>query len=304
MNRISNMNRKESSLKLKAEMILLGVVVIWGYTFPVIKNVLLEIPPFTFLSYRFLLAFTVIYLIFSKQLRRIELQTIKDGFLVGLFLFIGYFGQTVGTQFTTATKTAFITGTSVILVPIFSFCWLKEKIQLNSVIGVLLAMIGLWLMNSNGTLYHINLGDSLVFLGAVGFALYIIAVHIYTKKHDNVQLVFIQLVTVALLSFLMAIITEREALHFSYGFPVYWAIVVTGIFATALAFYLQNRYQRYSSPTKIALIFAAEPVFGALFSYLILGETIGVFGFLGGLAIFAGMFIAQKEKTEDELEKI
>lgn len=304
MNRISNMNRKESSLKLKAEMILLGVVVIWGYTFPVIKNVLLEIPPFTFLSYRFLLAFTIIYLIFLKQLRRIELQTIKDGFLVGLFLFIGYFGQTIGTQFTTATKTAFITGTSVILVPIFSFCWLKEKIQLNSVIGVLLAMIGLWLMNSNGTLYHINLGDSLVFLGAVGFALYIIAVHIYTKKHDYVQLVFIQLITVALLSFLMAIITEREALHFSYSFSVYWAIVVTGIFATALAFYLQNRYQRYSSPTKIALIFAAEPVFGALFSYLILGETIGVFGFLGGLAIFAGMFIAQKEKTEEELEKI
>jgi len=285
-------------------MILLGVVVIWGYTFPVIKNVLLEIPPFTFLSYRFLLAFAVIYLIFPKRLSRIELQTIKDGFLVGLFLFIGYFGQTVGTQFTTATKTAFITGTSVILVPIFSFCWLKEKIQLNSVVGVLLAMIGLWLMNSNGTLYHINLGDSLVFLGAVGFAFYIIAVHIYTQKHDYVQLVFIQLVTVALLSFLMAIITEREALHFSYGFPVYWAIVVTGIFATALAFYLQNRYQRYSSPTKIALIFAAEPVFGALFSYLILGETIGVFGFLGGLAIFAGMFIAQMEKTKDELEKI
>lgn len=296
------MNRKKSSLK--AEMILLGVVVIWGYTFPVIKNVLLEIPPFTFLSYRFLLAFAVIYLIFPKRLSRIELQTIKDGFLVGLFLFIGYFGQTVGTQFTTATKTAFITGTSVILVPIFSFCWLKEKIQLNSVVGVLLAMIGLWLMNSNGTLYHINLGDSLVFLGAVGFACYIIAVHIYTKKHDYVQLVFIQLITVALLSFLMAIITEREALHLSYGFSVYWAIVVTGIFATALAFYLQNRYQRYSSPTKIALIFAAEPVFGALFSYLILGETIGVFGFLGGLAIFAGMFIAQMEKTKDELEKI
>lgn len=295
MNSISDMNRKKSSLK--AEIILLGVVVIWGYTFPVIKKVLLEIPPFTFLSYRFLLAFAVIYLIFSKQLRRIELKTIKDGFLVGLFLFIGYFGQTVGTQFTTATKTAFITGTSVVLVPIFSFCWLKEKIKLNSVMGVVLAMIGLWLMNSNGTLYHINLGDSLVFLGAVGFAFYIIAVHIYTQKHDYVQLVFIQLVTVALLSFLMAIITEREALHFSYGFSVYWAIVVTGIFATALAFYLQNRYQRYSSPTKIALIFAAEPVFGALFSYLILGETIGVFGIIGGLAIFAGMFIAQVEKT-------
>jgi len=284
--------------KIKAEFILLGVVIIWGYTFPVIKNVLNVIPPFTFLAYRFFLAFSIIYLIFRKRLKRIDLLTIKKGFLIGLFLFLGYFGQTVGTQFTTATKTAFITGISVVIVPIISYFWIREKIYRNSVIGVLLAMIGLWLMNTNGTIYHINLGDSLVFLGAIGFALYIVAVDIYTKKLDYVQLVFIQLITVSLMSFLMAIIYEKEALTFSYSSYVWWAVVLNGVFATALAFYLQNRFQKYSNPTKIAIIFSAEPVFGALFSYLILGETIGIFGFMGGIAIFSGMFVAQIEKAE------
>jgi len=284
--------------KIKAEFILLGVVIIWGYTFPVIKNVLNVIPPFTFLTYRFFLAFSIIYLIFRKRLKRIDLLTIKKGFLIGLFLFLGYFGQTVGTQFTTATKTAFITGISVVIVPIISYFWIREKIYRNSVIGVLLAMIGLWLMNTNGTIYHFNLGDSLVFLGAIGFALYIVAVDIYTRKLDYIKLVFIQLITVSLLSFLMAIIYEKEALTFSYSSYVWWAVVLNGVFATALAFYLQNRFQKYSNPTKIAIIFSAEPVFGALFSYLILGETIGIFGFMGGIAIFSGMFVAQIEKAE------
>lgn len=284
--------------KIKAEFILIGVVIIWGYTFPVIKNVLESISPFTFLSYRFFLALSIVYLIFRNRLKSIDLLTIKKGFLIGSFLFLGYFGQTVGTQFTTATKTAFITGISVVIVPIISFFWIREKIRRNSAIGVTLAVIGLWLMNTNGAIYHINIGDSLVFLGAIGFALYIVGVDVYTRKMDYVQLVFIQLGTVCLLSFIAAIIFEKNAINLSYDFSVWWAIIINGVFATALAFYLQNRFQKYSSPTKIAIIFSAEPVFGAIFSYLILGETIGIFGILGGLAIFLGMCIAQIEQPE------
>lgn len=286
-------NRK---IEIKAEFILLIVVVIWGYTFPVIKNTLNEIPPFTFLTYRFFLAVFIIYLVFRNRLKNIKLLLVKKGFIIGSFLFLGYFGQTVGTQFTTATKTAFITGISVVIVPIISFFWVKEKIKRNSAIGVILALFGLWLMNTNGEIYHINVGDSLVFLGAIGFALYIVAVDIYTKKFDYVQLVFIQLVVVSLLSFLMALIYEEESLNFSYNPSVWWAVIINGVFATAIAFYLQNRFQQYSSPTKIAIIFSAEPVFGAIFSYLILGETINIFGFLGGIAIFSGMIVAQIEK--------
>lgn len=283
---------------IKPEMMLIGIVLIWGYTFPVVKDVLNDIPPFTFLAYRFFLAVLVMCFLFRNHLRNINFMMVRKGILIGLFLFLGYFGQTLGTQFTTSTKTAFITGISVVLVPLIAFFWLGERIHRQSAIGVILSITGLVLMNSNGTVYHINLGDSLVFLGAIGFALYIIGVDIYTKKLDYIPLVMIQLATVTFLSFLLAISLEREALHFNYQYSVWWAIVVNGIFGTALAFYMQNRFQKYSTPTKTAIIFSAEPVFGGLFSYLLLGETMGIFGLLGGVAIFLGMFIAQTEKTE------
>lgn len=290
--------KMQQKIKIRPEIILLGVVVIWGYTFPVIKSTLNDIPPFTFLTYRFFLASIIISLLFRNRLKKINSLSIRKGFLIGFFLFIGYFGQTVGTQYTTATKTAFITGISVVLVPIIAFFWVQERIHRNSVIGVILAMVGLWLMNSNGTIYHFNMGDSLVFLGSVGFALHIITVDICTKKLDYVQLVFIQLLTVFLLSLFMALFWEKDALHFSYNKSVWWAVIINGVFATALAFYLQNRFQQFSTPTKVAIIFSAEPVFGAIFSYILLGETVGIFGFLGGTAIFVGMVIAQIGKTE------
>ena len=126
-NKSKNKSNINLSSRYKAELILLGVVVIWGYTFPLIKNVVELIPPFTFLTYRFLLASLAICSVFQKRLRNIDFDTLKKGVLLGLFLFIGYFGQTVGTQFTTATKTAFITGFSVVLVPIFSFFIIKSE---------------------------------------------------------------------------------------------------------------------------------------------------------------------------------
>lgn len=295
---MSTNNIHKSSPRFKAELTLLGVVVIWGYTFPMIKNVLELIPPFTFLTYRFFLASLSIFLTFKKRLNKIDLETLKKGLLLGLFLFIGYFGQTVGTQFTSATKTAFITGFSVVLVPVFAFFLIKEKIRLNSVIGVLLAMLGLWIMNSGGAINHINKGDLLVFLCAVAFAMHIVSVDVLTKKYDYTQLVFVQLTTVFFLSLIVSSWLERESLHLSYPVSVYWAILFTGLLATALAIYLQNRFQRHSSPTKIAIIFSTEPVFGALFSWLILKETIGMVGIIGGLVIFTGMLIAQLDKEE------
>jgi drug/metabolite transporter (DMT)-like permease len=293
----SSSNTANSS-HFKAELILLGVVVIWGYTFPLVKNVMELIPPFTFLAYRFLLASLTIYLIFQKQLRNINLDTLKKGFLLGFFLFIGYFGQTTGTQYTTATKTAFITGFSVVLVPIFAFFIIREKIHFNSIIGVIMAIIGLWAMNSRASLTHFNKGDALVSLCAVFFALHIVFVDVFTKKYDYVQLVFVQLFTVFLCSLTMSFLLEKEALHISYHWPVWWAIIFAGLFATAMAIYLQNRFQRHSSPTKIAIIFSSEPAFGAFFSWLIMGETIGLVGIMGGLIIFAGMIIAQLSKVE------
>ena len=282
---------------IKAEIYLLGIVIIWGATFAIIKDVLDQIMPFTFLAYRFLLAALILSVIFWKRIKSIDKVILKKGFLIGIFLFLGYAFQTVGLKYTTATKAGFITGLSVVLVPIISYFFIKEKVNRNSVIGVIFATIGLCLLNQNSS-FSFNLGDFLVLLCAVSFAMHIISVGLYTKKMDYVLLVIVQLATVFVLSLLMALFFERPDIHFSYSFNVWRSIILTGVFATALAFYMQNRFQRYSSTTKTAIIFSGEPIFSAMFAYLLLGEKVGLIAWAGGLLIIFGMIISQRKKIE------
>jgi len=279
---------------IQAEIYLLGIVVIWGSTFAIIKGILDQILPFTFLAYRFFLAAFVLYVIFWKRSKNINKIILKKGSLIGIFLFLGYAFQTVGLKYTTATKAGFITGLSVVLVPIISYFFIKEKIYRNSVIGVILAVTGLWFLNYNNS-FNFNLGDFLVLLCAVSFALHIISVGLYTKKLDYVLLVIVQLATVFVLSLLMALFFERPEIHLSYSSNIWWAIILTGVFATALAFYMQNRFQRYSTATKTAIIFSGEPIFAAVFAYLLLGEKVGLIAWIGGLLIIFGMIISQSK---------
>jgi len=279
---------------IQAEIYLLGIVIIWGSTFAIIKGILDQILPLTFLAYRFFLAAFVLSVIFWKRLKNIDNIILRKGWLIGIFLFLGYTFQTVGLKYTTATKTGFITGLSVVLVPVISYFFIKEKINRNSVIGVIFAVIGLWFLNYNSK-FSFNFGDFLVLLGAVSFAMHIISVGLYAKKVDYVPLVIVQLATVFVLCLLMAIIFERPALHLSYSFNIWWAIILTGVFATALAFYMQNRFQRYSTATKTAIIFSGEPIFAAVFAYFLLGEKVGLIAWAGGLLIIFGMIVSQSK---------
>jgi drug/metabolite transporter (DMT)-like permease len=280
---------------IQAEIYLLGIVVIWGSTFAIIKGILDQIMPFTFLAYRFFWAAFILGLIFWKRLKNIDKMILKKGSLIGIFLFLGYTFQTVGLKYTTATKAGFITGLSVVLVPIISHFFIREKISKNSVIGVILAVIGLWFLNYNSS-FIFNFGDFLVLLCAVSFAMHIISVGLYARKVDYVLLVIVQLTTVFVLSFLMALFFERPGIHLYYPSGVWWSIILTGIFATALAFYMQNKFQRYSTATKTAITFSGEPIFGAIFAYLLLGEKVGLIAWIGGLLIIFGMIISQREE--------
>jgi len=279
---------------IQAEIYLLIIVIIWGSTFALIKGVVDTIPPYTYLAYRFLLAALILVVIFWKRLKKLNIMILKKGSLIGIFLFLGYTLQTVGLKYTTATKAGFITGFSVVLVPIISFLLLKEKVSRDSVIGVALATLGLWFLNYNSS-FSFNLGDFLVLLCAFSFAMHIISVGLFSKKLDYVLLAITQITVVFILSLFMALIFERPAIHFSYSSDIWWSIVVTGIFATALAFYMQNRFQRYSTATKTAIIFSGEPISAAMFAYLLLGEKVGLIAWAGGLLIIFGMIISQKE---------
>ena len=279
---------------IQAEIYLLIIVIIWGSTFALIKGVIDSIPPYTFLTYRFLLAALILVLIFWKKIKEINIMILKKGSLIGIFLFLGYAFQTVGLKHTTATKAGFITGLSVVLVPIISHFFIKEKINRNSVMGVILAFSGLWFLNYSSN-FSFNLGDFLVLVCAFSFAMHIISVGLFSKKLDYVLLAITQITVVFVLSLLMALIYEIPAIHLSYSADIWWSIVITGIFATALAFYMQNKFQRYSTATKTAIIFSGEPIFAAMFAYLLLGEKVGLIAWAGGLLIIFGMIVSQKK---------
>ena len=287
----------------QADLLLLLVTAFWGATFPVVKNATDlnagGVPTYWFLAARFTLAAVLLTIFFWRKLAAAPLRTWGAGALVGVFLFSGYALQTFGLALTSSSKAGFITGLAVVLVPVLAVVWLKRKPQPQAWLGVATATVGLALLSLNADLVP-TYGDLLVFLCAVGFALHIAAVGRYAGPHDPTALAVIQIGTAAALSWVLHLFEKGTV---GPGVPgvIWWggpanvvmAWLICGVLATAVAFLLQNVLQPYTTPTHTALIFSAEPVWGAIFSYILLGETLTVRGYVGAGLIVAGMLLAE-----------
>jgi len=287
-NTISNgleMDRRQ----IVADFSLLLVALIWGATFVIVKEAVSQIGVFTFLTLRFLFAAFVLALIFWPRLRASSPREFLAGALVGLFLFGGYALQTIGLKYTSASKAGFITGLSVVIVPLLSTLLLRQKPSLNALVGVLLATTGLGLLTLRGL--SMAQGDLWVLGGAVAFALQIVALGRFAPQMKTASLATIQVATVALLSAPLAWAMEGSSPQMSD--QVWFAISFTGIMATSLAFLAQSKAQSFTSPTHTALVFATEPVFAVLFGYLLLQERLGWRGLLGCALILTGMTIGE-----------
>lgn len=271
--------------QIVADLSLLLVALIWGASFVMVKEAISQIGVFTFLTLRFLFAALVLALIFWPRLRASSPREFLAGALVGLFLFGGYALQTIGLKYTSVSKAGFITGLSVVIVPFLSTLILRRKPDLNALVGVLLATTGLGILTLRGL--SMAQSDLWVLGGAVAFALQIVALGRFAPQMKMGGLATIQVATVALLSAPLAWAMERSPPQMSD--QVWFAISFTGIMATSLAFLAQSKAQRFTSPTHTALIFATEPVFAAIFGYLLLQERLGWRGLLGCALILTGM---------------
>ncbi len=275
--------------QIVADFSLLLVALIWGATFVMVKEAVSQIGVFTFLTLRFLFAALVLALISWPHLRASWPREFLAGALVGLFLFGGYSFQTIGLKYTSASKAGFITGLSVVIVPLLSTLLLRRKPHLNALVGVGLATTGLGVLTLRGL--SMAPGDLWVLGGAVAFALQIVALGRFAPQMETSNLATIQIATVAFLSAPLAWAIERSPPQMS-G-QVWFAISFTGIMATSLAFLAQSKAQRFTSPTHTALIFATEPVFAAIFGYLRLQERLGWRGLLGCALILTGMVVGE-----------
>lgn len=286
--------------KFIADFTLLLVVFVWGSTFVIVQDAISFLTPFSFNAIRFFIAFVIllsIYMIFTKKDKlHFTKDSIKSGFVIGTWLCFGYGFQTFGLLYTTPAKAGFITGLSVVLVPLFSFLLLKYALNRNIILGVIFAAAGLYMMTTMQT-SSFSIGDFLVLLCAVSFAMHIIMTSKYAAKHHAMPLTILQIGVVSLLSFIGSLLFEEPSKMYRLDVllqsEVVIGLLVTAILATAFAFLAQTYFQAYTSPTRVALIFALEPVFAALTSYFVIHEAFTA-SMIGGCAlILVGIILAE-----------
>ncbi|MDW8800612.1 DMT family transporter [Clostridium sp. A1-XYC3] len=252
--------------ELKADLSLLLITIIWGVTFPITSVILKYVPPYSLIALRYLLAGLILAAIFYKRLKTMNKETLKAGLLIGTSIFVGTALQVIGMLYTTPSKSGFITGLNVVIVPLVLALLYKKIPDLKTIIGVILSVIGLGVISINGDL-TINFGDFLTILGAVAFAAQIILVDKCVKDADIIALTCIQTLIVGILALIPAGAIEKLDIVFNYGSVA--SIVFMAIFCTIIAYLVQNKMQPYTSPTHAAIIFLAEPVFSAIFSTFI-----------------------------------
>jgi drug/metabolite transporter (DMT)-like permease len=283
-----------------ADISLLLVTLVWGTTFVLVQNAIDFLEPFSFNGIRFSIAAVILLItlvIFKRdQLKQFNLRVLLAGVFLGFWLFLGYATQTIGLLYTTSSKAGFITGLSVVLVPLFSMVLLKQFPSKNAIIGVLTALAGLFLLTLTDVT-ALNIGDAFVFVCAVSFALQIVFTGKYSKQYPSLLLTVLQIGTVAILAMICSFFFEdwqksyEPAILFSKDVLV--ALIITSVFATAAAFLVQTKFQAYTTSTRVALIFAMEPVFAAVTGYFWAGDHLSASAWLGCVFIFAGMILAE-----------
>ncbi|EPZ38818.1 drug/metabolite transporter (DMT) superfamily permease [Anoxybacillus ayderensis] len=283
-------------MKYKADISLLFVAFVWGATFVVVQNAIAFLPPLLFNGVRFAIASILLWIwVFIFERKPLDKQLIRAGFILGIWLCLGYAFQTIGLLYTTSSKAGFITGLNVVLVPFLSFMILKQKPSLNAVIGSVLAACGLYFLTVSGDM-SMNKGDLFVFLCAIAFALHIVSTSIYATKFSAVLLTTVQVQTVSIICFICSYLFEDWSvvpLSIFLKFDVWVALLITALFATTIAFFIQTHFQQYTSPTRVALIFALEPVFAALTAYIWNDERLQQAALFGAALILLGMIFSE-----------
>jgi len=271
---------------------LIAVALIWGATFILVKQALAGVSTLLFLTLRFAIATLALALIFRKEFRKANVRrAIRGGVIAGVFLFSGYVLQTFGLKYTSASKTGFLTGLYIPFVPLFSSLIYKKIPTTSEIMGVLAAFIGMALMTIQKSFLDIGIGDVLVACCAVAYSFHILILGRFAGSSNVGVLSVTQIATACVLSSLT--FWWAEPVHIVWSAELWIALLVTSLLATALAFAVQTWAQRYSSPTRTALIFSMEPVFAWVTSYVVAGEVLSQRAAIGGLLILAGILIVE-----------
>jgi drug/metabolite transporter (DMT)-like permease len=268
---------------------LIVVTAIWGVTFVQVKDAVEIYPLFAFLAVRFMIASATLIPFAAGRIRGLDRRGVVAGAGLGSLLALGYGLQTAGLSRTTVSSTGFITGLCVVLTPVIAYVLFRDRIPAAAWVGVAIATVGLAMLS--GIDAGSFGGDALVLGGAAAYALQIVLLERYAPDYDPVAFTLVEMLAAA--AGFTAIALVRGDLSIPHGWTVWGALLVTGVFASALAFVIQTWAQRRLSATRTALAFSAEPVFAGLFGYLLAADRLGAIGWGGCVLILAGIVISE-----------
>jgi drug/metabolite transporter (DMT)-like permease len=302
-------------MKLRAYLLMIFVVAVWGSTFVLVKGALADATPAAFNLVRMTLAFAVLGVAYHRYWRAIRGWQVAAGALVGFCLAVGYQFQTTGLARTTPSKSAFITGMLVVLVPLLSLIpGLRppgaRPPRWNAFLGAAMAFVGIVLLTAPATLQaqgsatlrdqaasllpdltSINLGDLLTLGCAIGFAFHCLALSHFSPRIAFQPLALLQLGFCAFFMALSLPLIEHPHIDWTPRFAV--ALAIAAVLATAAAFSIQSWAQSVLPPTHMALLLTMEPVFAWITSFLVTGERLGLRPASGALMILAGIALTE-----------
>lgn len=274
---------------------LLLVAVVWGGTFPTVKQLVESVPPHSLLAGRFGAAALLLAAFAFARRRAWRPRLLLLGFFIGVVFGAGYLLQTIGLQYTSASKAGFITALNVVFIPVLARFISGRIAAWTTWLGVGVATAGLAIMTVDWSAgLRPELGDLFVLACAFMFALHIVLIDKFAADFDPVLFTFVQVVTVAVLSGLTATMFEGRVVLPADG-PNIGRLIFLALFATAGAVLTQVYLQPLTTPTRAGLIFSTEPVFAALFAWLLLGEMMTTSGWIGGAFVLLGVLLSELE---------
>jgi len=280
------MSANWKSSPMIASVALVGVTAVWGYTFLVVQDAIARMPVMDFLAWRFLVASVVMIALRPTCLRNVTRLELLRGVGLGTMLGLGYITQTYGLRFTSAAISGFITGMFVVLTPIMSWILLRRKTNRNTWMVVALATVGLALLSLNG--WSVGIGELLTLGCAVFFAIHIVGLGEWSSQYEPYGFSLLQIGTVAVISLIAA---TPGGIAVPPDLGVWEVVGITGVLATAVAFFVQTWAQSLVSATRAAVVMTMEPVFAGFFAVVIGGNQLTLRTIAGAACILAAMFI-------------
>ena len=266
---------------------LLAVTAAWSTSFVVVKDGISRMPFMSFMSLRFSVAFILLALMRPRALR-MDRRQLGRGVVIGVIGFLGYLFQTIGLQYTTASVSGFITGMFVVLTPLCAWALHRDRIGGNVWVSVVIATVGLGLISLHG--WSFGVGEAWTLAGALMWALQIIYFSRWSTSENAYSIGMLMIGFVALF-FVVGTVPAGFTMPPTGG--VWVGVLVTSVFATAIAFPVQSWGQAHIDATRAAVIFTMEPVFAATAGVLVAGDVLGPRTLIGAACILAAMAIAE-----------